>query len=705
MATRLTAMVALLGSLCGAGYAGDIPLVGLVEISDIGQPTLSPDGARVAFRVERASVERNTYDTHWYVQRLDAQAPALRVSDGGVLLRDSAGISLVAEAQWSPDGRWIYYRALVDGRVDVWRAATDGSGAEAVTQDPADVREFILADAGDVLDYSVGGTRERVVAAELDEYHRGIRIDETAATSQGLFRSGYIEGRLATQKLGFWFNRVPVLADAPDRWKRISLRSGELRSREPRPILEAEIKRGALDPSVLQLGEVEPWKLLQEPRGERIAMLTRVGDDAGLRRKPYSELSMLAGRSERRPVKCVAEACVDKAITGILWRPGTDEVVFTVTDPAEGFAQSVFRWNVETGAVWPVVRARGLLAGGRDEQSACALSASALACVASEIDMPPRLERVDLDTGERHVLFEPNAALANDVMRLVVPRLIDWQGADGERFTGQLFSASNAEGAPPPLFITYYRCPGFQRGGFGDQWPLAAMAMRGISALCINAAAYRTSAVERYGQGLSAVRGVVDMLSERGEIDRGRIGMGGLSFGTEVTMWTAIHSDVLTAASVTSPLLSRTMYLHGSLRGDAFFSGLRGSWQSGAPDETPEQWQALAPELNLDRIDAPVLMQMPEQEYLWALDYAIPLQRAGKADVYAFPHEPHILFQPRHKLAANERNLDWFRFWLLGVEDDESGKAPQYAVWREMRERRCAQTTPAAAPWYCHEAQ
>mgnify|MGYP001549790269 FL=1 len=35
----------------------------LVEIADFSSPVVSPDGTHVAFRVSRASIERNTYDS------------------------------------------------------------------------------------------------------------------------------------------------------------------------------------------------------------------------------------------------------------------------------------------------------------------------------------------------------------------------------------------------------------------------------------------------------------------------------------------------------------------------------------------------------------------------------------------------------------------------------------------------------------------
>jgi len=122
-----------------------------------------------------------------------------------------------------------------------------------------------------------------------------------------------------------------------------------------------------------------------------------------------------------------------------------------------------------------------------------------------------------------------------------------------------------------------------------------------------------------------------------------------------------------------------------SAKGDMFVSGLRTVWGLGTPDETPAQWKRLSPTYNVDRIRAPVLFQMPEEEYLYALDYVIPLMRGQRADLYVFPNEPHRKFQPRHMIAAYERNFDWFRFWLQGIEDEDADKAGRYARWRGMR--------------------
>lgn len=675
----LVALAVGLSPLCG--QAGAVSSRQLVDIADFSSPVISPDGSSVAYRVERASIERNTYDSVWYVQGMDGDSPPLRAGDGGVPLRDSAGIPLPATVQWSPDGRWIYYRAMIGGKVDVWRAAADGSGAAPMTRDAADVRDFALSADGRTLKYSVGPTREEVAGAEQSEYDRGIRVDRSTPLGQNLFRSGLIDGRLATQRLGLMFNRVDLTADVPDRWKGIDLASGA-----ERDLAKSEIPAAATTSPELGGRVPDIWKTAEDPAGGRVALVTRTGARSA---DPRIELEMVRGGGAS-PVKCLAKECTGSDITGIDWRPGSDEILFTRSPYDEGFAQSIYRWNVKTGAVRPVASSSGLLAGEqRWAFGTCGLSAAALACVTATAGRPPRLERIDIESGARRVLFDPNAALAHELATIPV-RLLRWIDASGQTFTGQFYPVKATGGSLPPLFITYYRCAGFVRGGSGDEWPLATLAQKGVATLCINALVHSSNAAKRYGAGLSAVKSVVALLSSRHMIDRKRVGMGGLSFGSEVTMWTVMHSNLIAAASITSPITSQQYYLLGSNIGDDFISLLRSNWQLGRPGETPAQWKALSPASNLEKIRAPILMQTPEQEYMHGLDYEIPLMRAHKVDLYVFPNEPHNKFEPKHKLAAYERNLDWFRYWLQGYTDPDPLKVEQYRHWGEMRAAQAA---------------
>lgn len=681
---RVLACVGCLGLFFHASQGKAATLRQLVEVVDIKNVSISPDGRLVAFRTEQASIERNTYQTVWYVQPVDGTAPPRRLGDGGDMLPDGGGSSIRELAAWSPDGKWIFFRVALNGCIDLWRAAVDGSRTEQVTHDAANVRTFALSADGMEVNYSTGASRDSVANAELAEYDNGFHIDRTVLPGDSLFRSGFHDDRLATQHVRNSIERVPLLADAPDRWKTLDLADMGVRDAEAEgPVLPT------VKPSDLKGEYGEITAVAQDEDTGRIAMISEQvsqRDGAGL---PGSVLSMTPGRASSRQVRCMAEQCTGQQITAIIWRPRSDEILFTVSDRGGELQQSIFRWNVVSGVVQPVVRSRGqVTGGGRWAPEPCATSASALVCVAAEADAPPRLERIALDSGQRTILFEPNQALGQDMRQSVAVRFVTWTDGQGRRYTGQFYPSTRKHGRAPPLFVVYYRCTGFLRGSVGDEWPLATLAGNGIAALCINSAPFVEDALERYRQGGASIGAAVQWLASQGEIDPGRVGVGGLSFGSEVAMWTAMNSNIARAVSVSSPLVSPMFSLLLSLGEEDHSSRMHRYWQLGSPEETPERWKQLSPTYTMERIQAPVLMQMPEQEYRYSLDYAIPLVRNHLADLYVFPEEPHQKFQPRHKLAVYQRNLDWFRFWLLGEEDADPRKRDQYATWRRMRQAR-----------------
>src|SRR3546814_4151049 len=78
----------------------------------------------------------------------------------------------------------------------------------------------------------------------------------------------------------------------------------------------------------------------------------------------------------------------------------------------------------------------------------------------------------DVCSSDLQVLFDPNAALAQDIAASAPSRLLRWTDVSGQEFTGWFFPSRGKGDSPPPLFVTYYSCTGFLRGGVGDEWPL-----------------------------------------------------------------------------------------------------------------------------------------------------------------------------------------------------------------------------------------
>src|SRR3546814_16560174 len=64
---------------------------------------------------------------------------------------------------------------------------------------------------------------------------------------------------------------------------------------------------------------------------------------------------------------------------------------FRSTDAHEGQAQSIYRWDVGTGAVHLVTQSAGMLnGGGRYQSGGCAVSSEAMVCVVAKADRPDR---------------------------------------------------------------------------------------------------------------------------------------------------------------------------------------------------------------------------------------------------------------------------------------------------------------------------
>jgi dipeptidyl aminopeptidase/acylaminoacyl peptidase len=382
---------------------------------------------------------------------------------------------------------------------------------------------------------------------------------------------------------------------------------------------------------------------------------------------------------------CSAQACRRDPIRWLAWRPGADQLVFTTADRAR--VQTVHLWDLPSGRLRTLWAGDGLLSGGRDPETPCALGPAYVACVAAGPTSPPRLMLLDLAKAEARTAHDPNS----DLRLRAWPRheRLTWQGSGGQLFTGIMFLPPPGA-APAPLFINYYLCDGFVRGGVGDEWPFAALAAAGIVSVCVNAtrAAAGDDNVGRYRAAEEGVRTLIDLLAGRGLIDGGRVGMGGLSFGSEVTMWIAMHTGLIAAASVASPQFEPANYWFNNVRGRDHRDILRRFWGLGAPDETPDQWRLLSPALNVERIRAPILFQLPEQEARYAVEFYARLSNSPTpTEMYVFPDERHVKTQPRHRLAVYRRNLDWFRFWLQGHVDSDPAKADQYRRWRALEER------------------
>jgi dipeptidyl aminopeptidase/acylaminoacyl peptidase len=633
------AMIAAASTLDPRAGATIADILGVTDISGV---SASPDGSWVAFRTDRPRLDTNDYESVWYVVPIDASAPPRRVADGGAMLFTDAGVAATQLPVWAPTSKAFYYRALVDGQVQVWRATIAADVPRQVSHDAADVRALRLDPVGGSLAYETGATREALAEAEARNDDDGTLVDATVDLTQPLVRGSVIDGKPASERLtGRWFDRGDLLWRTP------------LRSR------------------VLALPPEDSQPVVRAANGPTTA---------GPIESPM-----------RLPGGCVPDHCLDGRWLSSSTIPGRRAVLVATLDRAHAETLSVWGPRDREGRV--LNRFAGLASGDRRSETPCAVTARVAVCVEASASIPPRLIAIDLTRGKRTILFAPNVDLEKRMT--IRPRPMRWTTLDGTIFTGVYFPPAGATNArPSPLVIHYYACDGFLRGGVGDEVPMLPLAASGIAVLCINqpwgAPRSQTSPAD-YDRAIAGIATIVDRLAANGVIDKSRVGITGLSFGSEIAYQAMWRLPYLRAAATSTGTLDPGFYWVNALPGRDTASALERVWGVGRPDEDKSGWARVSPLAHVDDMRAALLMQLPEQEARWSPEFHARLAATGTpVEVYAYADEAHIKRSPRHKLAVYSRTYDWLRFWLLGVEDPTPNKAEQYARWRAMSVRRRA---------------
>lgn len=660
-------VLALLGlAPLSAHAAGGASLRAMIEITRIDSPAISPDGRYAVWRQNQASIERNDYDLAWYIAPIDGSAAPRRLADAGEAMWLNGSL-VVNPPVWTSDSRTLLFRKLDHGAIQVWGVDADGGETRQISHEPGNVRDLASLDGGHTIVFGEGPPRADIAAAEQADHDEGTLVDASVDPQRPLYRGDWIDGRWASGRLrGFWFEQGGILPARP-----AALRVLDVTSETVRDASVAETQ-----------GYAPPAQAFDQLGDSFVIDRVASGDARGtalvLGRGVQYELAV-QGPDGRLAARCHDPACTTSPIRSVRWLGTANAVVFETRDTAGRTHLS--RWDVRMNAVAPIVIGTGTLNGG-DEGQGCAATVTTMLCVAASANEPPRIVAIRVDDGTQRVLADPNS-----VSVPLEPQFsaLSWTDAKGRTFTGFLAMPDKAS-RPVPLFITYYSCGGFLRGGLGEEFPLRELARNGIAAMCINRLPGKLGGggnADSYHDAADGIGAIIDKLAGEGRIDPGRVGMGGVSFGGEVAMWLAMHTHRLAALSVANVMVTPTYYWLNAVKGREVPKILQSGWGLGNPDTDRKGWREGSPAFNVDRISAPLLMQLPEQEYRPNVELLARLQAAGKpVELFAFPGEMHIKWQPRHQLAANARNLDWFRFWLLGDVDPDPAKAAQYARWR-----------------------
>jgi dipeptidyl aminopeptidase/acylaminoacyl peptidase len=188
----------------------------------------------------------------------------------------------------------------------------------------------------------------------------------------------------------------------------------------------------------------------------------------------------------------------------------------------------------------------------------------------------------------------------------------------------------------------------------------------------------------------------VNALDKRGMVDPTKVGIIGFSRTGFYVEFALVHSKIRYAAATAADNIAYSLseyFLFPSSSGD------EEQMYGGPPyGKTLENWEKYSTSFNLDKVHTPLLMEEMGYGTHDNVRGAAPLELMSRSEIwngltrlgrpvelYYYPDEEHQPDHPKARLASLQRNLDWYRFWLQGYEDDDPSKRDQYERWHALR--------------------
>ncbi|WP_241659526.1 Atxe2 family lasso peptide isopeptidase [Sphingomonas glacialis] len=645
----------------------------LVRLRDIGPVdptqqygglfTVSPDGHQAAFQLRRGDPATNSFCVAMLVVELRPRGKIQVVDRGGDFLRFRfdlrgmadfpSGVADTITPRWSPDGRWIVYRRRDEGAVQLWRARVDGSGSEAITDSADNIDDFRFTADGSAIVYATRpGLREAKVSIDQEGrsgFHYDDRFSPTTSTRP--------------------FTPAPVARAA---WV-IDLQSRRVRAATPN-------ETARLDVTSMQEGQ---WVEAVGPGGATAMVQVSA-------KTSYPSRGRLAIRKPGHVISCDAAECADARYPWWTSR----KVNFLRYEGWKNSETAIYQWTPGTGGVHRLYRTDDVLIG-------CVPSGYRIDCLREGARQPRRLERLDPASGKRTIVFDPNPEFTSLTLGRV-ERLHSTNSFGLPSFADLVLPIGYVRGKNYPLVVVQYSSRGFLRGGTGDDYPIQAFANRGFAVLSIDKPVpVGMKAAPDYVEAdrinlkdfadrrsvLEAIETPVRLLIARGIADPQRIGLTGLSDGASSVQFALLHSNLFSAYAISNCCWDTSMPVRVGPGAAKQFATM------GYPGTTDESaaakafWRQIAISPNARTITAPILAQVPDDEMWGALQsFTVLREQRRPIDLYVFPDEHHVKWQPAHRLAVYARSIDWFDYWLNGAK--ATNRASEVAHWEALR-REC----------------
>lgn len=371
-----------------------------------------------------------------------------------------------------------------------------------------------------------------------------------------------------------------------------------------------------------------------------------------------------------------------------------DEITFTVALPKGRLEKRTYILNND---IWKLAKTSTSERQDGDVQADQIGKINLLTVfVKQSLNNPPTLWATDASSKRTRQLWDPNPQFAH--LEFGQVSVYRWKDRTGHEWEGGLVTpVGYVPGKRYPLVIQIYNFDAHRfmtDGLFPTAMAARALASAGIVVLQVQRRYPHTFDDAEAQVHIEAFRSAIDKLSGEGLVDPKKVGLVGFS----ATAWyveNALIRDPGRFAAATIAEGIDISYMQYCLLGTSNLA-LAGEFEkiigSKPIGDGLKQWIALAPGFHLDQIVAPLRIEaMGPGSILGEWEIYSSLQRQRKpVDLIYFPNGEHVHQRPLERLASQQGDVDWFRYWLQGYEDPDPSKKYQYKSWERMK----ASSTP-----------